>query len=72
MPHITHDSVPIGAIPLLASVSPEYQDAVSRTISGANSAYSEFIKSDEGRGFNGQVNFIGMLFIYLKCCSRYL
>lgn len=58
-PHVTHDSIPIGAIPLFASSSTEYHDAVSRAISCANSVYQEFIKSEEGRGFNGQVALVG-------------
>lgn len=39
VPQVTHDSIPIGAIPLLASSTPDYQDGVSRTIAGANSVY---------------------------------
>jgi hypothetical protein len=58
-PHVTHDSIPIGAIPIFASSTPEYQDAVSRVISGANTVYQEFLKSEEGRGFNGQICFVG-------------
>jgi hypothetical protein len=58
-PHVTHDSIPIGAIPIFASSAPEYQDYVSRIISGANTVYHEFIKSEEGQGFNGQVCFVG-------------
>lgn len=58
-PQVTHDSVPIGAIPLLATASHEYQEALSRTVSAANLAYREFLQSDEGRGFNGTVNLIG-------------
>jgi len=58
-PHVTHDSIPIGAIPIFASSTPEYQDAVSRVISGANTVYQEFVKSEEGRGFNGQICFVG-------------
>ncbi|XP_076654421.1 retinal degeneration B isoform X3 [Halictus rubicundus] len=58
-PPVTNDTIPIGAIPLLASSTPEYQDAVSRVITGANQVYHEFLKSDEGRGFTGQVSFIG-------------
>lgn len=58
-PHITHDTIPIGAIPLLATSTPEYHDAVTKVVSGANQVYQEFIKSEEGRGFNGQVCFIG-------------
>ncbi|XP_017766870.1 PREDICTED: protein retinal degeneration B isoform X5 [Eufriesea mexicana] len=58
-PQVTHDTIPIGAIPLLASSTPEYQDAVSRVIAGANQVYHDFIKSEEGRGFMGQICFIG-------------
>ncbi|XP_048507516.1 protein retinal degeneration B isoform X3 [Athalia rosae] len=57
-PQVTHDTIPIGSIPLLASSSPDYQDAVSRVVSGANQVYQEFIKSEEGRGFNGQICFV--------------
>ncbi|PSN38012.1 Protein retinal degeneration B [Blattella germanica] len=58
-PHVTHDSIPIGAIPIFASSTPEYLDAVSRIINGANTVYQEFLKSDEGHGFNGQICFVG-------------
>ncbi|XP_034182349.2 retinal degeneration B isoform X1 [Osmia lignaria lignaria] len=58
-PQVTHDTIPIGAIPLLASSTPEYQDAVSRVIVGANQVYHEFMKSEEGRGFTGQICLIG-------------
>ena len=58
-PQVTHDTIPIGAIPLLASSSSEYQDSVSKVIIGANQVYQEFIRSDEGRGFSGQICFIG-------------
>ncbi|KAL0133524.1 hypothetical protein PUN28_000927 [Cardiocondyla obscurior] len=58
-PQVTHDTIPIGAIPLLASSSSEYQDIVSRVVMSANQVYHEFVKSDEGRGFNGQICFVG-------------
>ncbi|XP_014485230.1 PREDICTED: protein retinal degeneration B isoform X2 [Dinoponera quadriceps] len=58
-PQVTHDTIPIGAIPLLASSSSEYQDAVSRVVMGANQVYHDFIKSDEGKGFSGQICFVG-------------
>ncbi|KAF0748361.1 protein retinal degeneration B isoform X2 [Aphis craccivora] len=57
--NITHDSVPIGAIPILAGCSHDYKDIVSNVIRMANQVYREFIKSDEGFGFNGRVYFIG-------------
>ncbi|KAK0074786.1 hypothetical protein PV325_007810, partial [Microctonus aethiopoides] len=58
-PHLTHDTIPIGAIPLLACSTPNYHDAISKVMSSANQIYSEFIRSEEGRGFAGQVSFIG-------------
>lgn len=58
-PQVTHDTIPIGAIPLLASSSSEYQDTVSRVVMSANQVYHDFIKSDEGKGFSGQICFVG-------------
>lgn len=51
--------VPIGAIPLLTMCSPDFQDSVNRTIASANLVYNDFLKTDEGRGFNGQIAVIG-------------
>jgi membrane-associated phosphatidylinositol transfer protein len=47
--------VPIGAIPLMATCAPDFQDSVSRAVQAGNMVWSEFQKSEEGRGFNGQV-----------------
>ncbi|XP_073982579.1 retinal degeneration B isoform X1 [Rhodnius prolixus] len=57
--HVTHDSVPLGAIPLLATCTPEYIEIVTKTIQSANLTFNEFVRSDEGRGFTGQVVIIG-------------
>ncbi|XP_050533208.1 protein retinal degeneration B isoform X2 [Daktulosphaira vitifoliae] len=57
--NITHDSVPIGAIPILARCSNDYIEVVSNVIRMANQIYREFIKSNEGFGFNGRVYIIG-------------
>ena len=57
IPNLT--DVPIGAIPLLATCTPEFQESVSRSVTCANSMYAEFLKCDEGRHFNGQVAIIG-------------
>lgn len=51
--------VPIGAIPLLSVASPEFQDTVNKTVTAANIVYHEFIKSEEGHGFAGQVVMLG-------------
>ncbi|XP_059481583.1 protein retinal degeneration B isoform X2 [Neocloeon triangulifer] len=58
-PQITHDSIPIGAIPLFASSTPDYRETISKVIATANSTYHEFTRSEEGRGFNGQICFVG-------------
>ncbi|KAG0716142.1 Protein retinal degeneration B [Chionoecetes opilio] len=53
------DSVPVGAVPLLATSVPEYDECVVRTLNATNAAYHEFLRSEEGHGFNGQVCIIG-------------
>lgn len=55
MPSLTSDLIPIGAIPLIATSSPEYAESVTKTINSANGVYAEFLKSEDGKGFNGQV-----------------
>ena len=46
----------MAALPLLATSSPHYQEAVATVIQRANLAYGDFIKSQEGVTFNGQVS----------------
>ncbi|XP_030750427.1 protein retinal degeneration B isoform X2 [Sitophilus oryzae] len=58
VPQVTHDSIPIGAIPILATANSDHQEAVSRTINASNTAYQEFLRSEEGNGFSGQVCFV--------------
>ncbi|OWR54650.1 protein retinal degeneration B [Danaus plexippus] len=58
-PSLTNDLIPIGAIPLIATSSPEYHEYVTKTITAANVVYNDFIKSDDGKGFNGQVCIVG-------------
>ncbi|CAH1186663.1 unnamed protein product [Phyllotreta striolata] len=71
-PQVTHDSIPIGAIPILATSTFDYTEAVSKTISAANAAYHEFLRSEEGTGFAGQVCFIadsmGSILAYDSLC----
>ncbi|XP_055650481.1 membrane-associated phosphatidylinositol transfer protein 2 isoform X9 [Falco peregrinus] len=55
----SQDHIPLAALPLLATSSPQYQEAVATVIVRANQAYSEFIKSQEGMSFNGQVCLVG-------------
>ncbi|NWU57218.1 PITM2 protein, partial [Dromas ardeola] len=55
----SQDHIPLAALPLLATSSPQYQEAVATVIVRANQAYSEFIRSQEGTSFNGQVCLVG-------------
>ncbi|XP_078404070.1 membrane-associated phosphatidylinositol transfer protein 3 isoform X1 [Cetorhinus maximus] len=55
----SEDHIPLAALPLLAISSPQYQEAVTMVISRANQIYNEFLKSEDGIGFNGQVCLIG-------------
>lgn len=50
------DHLPLAALPLLAIVSPRYQDAVATVIARANQVYHDFLQSEEGQGFSGQVH----------------
>ena len=56
---MTQESVPLGAIPLLATAQSEYWDVVGKTVIAANQVYHEFLRSEEGHGFSGQVIFVG-------------
>lgn len=58
-PHFTHDSIPIGVIPVLSTISPQYREALRRTIATANSVYRDFLKSEKGLRFSGTVSIIG-------------
>ncbi|KAK7086800.1 Membrane-associated phosphatidylinositol transfer protein 2, partial [Halocaridina rubra] len=53
------DNIPVGAVPLLATTIPEYEEAVLKTLQLTNYAYHDFLKSEEGQGFTGQVCIIG-------------
>ncbi|XP_052801776.1 protein retinal degeneration B-like isoform X2 [Mya arenaria] len=51
----SQEFVPLGALGLFSSCSPEYQDHINSMVAKANLVYMDFLQSDEGRGFNGQV-----------------
>lgn len=44
---------------MLATCPPDFQEAISKVIANANAVYGEFLKTEEGKGFNGQVAIIG-------------
>ncbi|CAG5128703.1 unnamed protein product, partial [Candidula unifasciata] len=67
--------IPLGAISLFATSSAEYQDHINAMVVSANQVYHDFLKSDNGKGFTGQVCFladaVGSLLAYdaLTSCS---
>lgn len=50
------DHIPLAALPLLATSSLQYQEAMSTVIVRANQVYTDFIKSLDGAAFSGQVS----------------
>ncbi|XP_042564286.1 membrane-associated phosphatidylinositol transfer protein 2-like isoform X5 [Clupea harengus] len=55
----SQDHIPLAALPLLATSSPQYQDAVATVITRANQVHADFIRSLNGAAFSGQVCLIG-------------
>ncbi|XP_069475755.1 membrane-associated phosphatidylinositol transfer protein 2 isoform X3 [Ambystoma mexicanum] len=55
----SQDHIPLAALPLLATSSPQYQEAVAAVIHRANQVYADFVKSQEGTSFAGQVCLVG-------------
>ena len=56
---VSNDRLPVGTIPLFATSSPEYETNLNKVITSANQVYHDFLKSDEGYGFCGQVCLVG-------------
>ncbi len=48
--------LPVGSIPILATECCSYDDSLKRVTEVANRAYREFLESEEGLNFNGQVS----------------
>ncbi|XP_072271919.1 membrane-associated phosphatidylinositol transfer protein 2 isoform X13 [Pyxicephalus adspersus] len=55
----SQDHIPLAALPLLATSSPQYVEAVATVILRANQVYADFTKSQEGMCFTGQVCLVG-------------
>jgi len=52
---VISENFPITAVSLFAAAGPHYTQALSQVVSRANNVYGSFMKSEEGRGFSGQV-----------------
>ena len=49
-------SFPLSAISLMVSSSPFYDEAVNAMVVATNMVYQDFLKSEEGQGFRGEVS----------------
>ena len=56
---VSNDRLPVGTIPLFATSSPEYETSLNKVISSANQVYQDFLNSNEGLGFCGQICLVG-------------
>ena len=63
-------SFPLSAISLMVSSSPFYDEAVNSLVGATNMAYKEFLRSEEGQGFRGEVsaNIRHCFWCILLCC----
>ena len=52
----SQDHIPLAALPLLATSSPQYQEAVATVVLRANQVYADFLRSLNGDSFSGQVS----------------
>lgn len=46
---------PVSSLPILAACSSGFGEVVDRAVTEANNVYREFITSEAGAGFNGEV-----------------
>jgi len=58
-PGVSNDRLPIGTIPLFATSSPDYVHSINKMIQSANKVYNDFLHSEDGLGFCGQVCMVG-------------
>ncbi|CAG0897738.1 unnamed protein product [Cyprideis torosa] len=67
-PPVTHDAVPIGALPLFAAYQADYWEVVNKVVHSANAVYHDFLRSEEGADFCGTIcavaDSLGSLLLY--------
>ncbi len=59
---VSNDHLPVGTIPLFAcaaSLDAEYAKSLRTFVAEANKTYTDFLASEEGQGFYGQVVLVG-------------
>jgi len=66
---VISENFPLTAVSLFAAAGPHYIHALTQVVSQANSVYSNFMKSEEGYGFSGQVGIMCRVFAFLPHVS---
>ena len=59
---VSNDQIPVGTIPLFAcaaTADSDYAKALNKFVLEANKIYSDFLSSEEGSGFYGQIVLVG-------------
>ena len=68
------ENMPIDCLPLFATNQADYQSQLDKTVYSINLAYREFIESEDGKDFDGQISFIcdslGGILAYDSLCKR--
>jgi len=59
---VISENFPLTAVSMFAAAGPHYSHALAQVVSRANNVYGSFMRSEEGRGFCGQV---GIVFLQL-------
>ena len=65
---VISENFPLTAVSLFTAAGPHYSHALAQVVSQANSVYSNFVTSDEGLGFSGQVGVVCCVFA-TRCCA---
>jgi len=57
---VISENFPLTAVSVFAAAGPDYMHALSQVVSRANAVYANFMRSEEGQGFSGQVGVIAL------------
>jgi hypothetical protein len=60
-PSLASFNFPVSSLPILASCSSNFDEMIEATITRANTVYREFLNSETGAGFNGEVSLHDLL-----------
>ena len=65
-PSPASSNFPVSSLPILAACSSSFSEMIDLTITRANTIYREFLHSEVGNSFNGEVSYL--CFNFCWCC----